>query len=240
MNVTEIDLDSRWFFLLLLLAGAFALGFFSAGLYAKHYYRRFGQQLGLCLDVPCDHYNARMPAIESVIAQRAEDSHYYLFVGDSNVERADLPVICGRVPINAGISWATVNTFQHHAKRLADLAKPDFILISLGGNDALRNHFDNFRERLSKLVASLSEWPVILVPIPQTPTATNAAKFNSEIARIPVPQARPLEDAVASDGLHLSAEAYGEWKKSIIDAATNCIGVEPRSASGTFETCRLR
>ena len=225
MNVTEIIVDGRWFLLLLLLAGAFASGFFLAGVYTRYYYGRFGQQLGLFLDVPCDHYNARMPAIESTIAQRLEDARYYLFVGDSNVERADLPIICGRLPINAGISWATIGTFEHHAKRLADLAKPDFILICLGGNDALRNRFDNFRERLAKLVDSLSEWPVILVPIPQTPTATNAAKFNAEIARIPVPQARPLKDAIACDGLHLAAEGYIAWKKTIVDAATNCSGL---------------
>jgi hypothetical protein len=72
-----------------------------------------------------------MPAIESIIAQRMGDAHYYLFVGDSNVERADLPIICGRLPINAGISWATIGTYEHNAKRLADLAKPDFILIPL-------------------------------------------------------------------------------------------------------------
>ncbi len=222
MNITEISIDSRWL-LPFFVISAFALGFFFAGVYAKHYYARFGQQLGLCLDVPCDHYNARMPAIESIIAQRTEGAHYYLFVGDSNVERADLPVICGCIPINAGISWATVNTFSHHAKRLADLAKPEFILISLGGNDALRNQFDNFQERLMKLLASLSEWPVILVPIPQTPTATNAAKFNAEIAKIPVPQVRPLEEAVASDGLHLSVEAYVEWKNRIVDVATNVL-----------------
>ena len=226
MNLTEINVDGRWFLLLLPLAGAFASGFLLAGAYTRYYYGRFGQQLGLCLDVPCDHYNARMPAIESMIAQRIGDARYYLFVGDSNVERADLPIISGRLPINAGISWATIGTFEHHAKRLADLAKPDFVLICLGGNDALRDHFDNFRERLAKLVDSLSEWPVILVPIPQTPTASNAAKFNAEIARIPVPQARPLEDAIASDGLHLAAAGYIEWKKSIVDAATNCTGIE--------------
>jgi hypothetical protein len=226
MNLTEIIVDGRWFLFLLLLAGAFASGFFLAGAYTRYYYGRLGQQLGRCLDVPCDHYNARMPAIESMIAQRMEDAHYYLFVGDSNVERADLPIICGRIPINAGISWATIGTFEHHAKRLAGMAKPDFIVVCLGGNDALLNHFDSFRERLAKLADSLSEWPVILVPIPQTPTATNAAKFNAEIARIPVPQARPLEDAVASDGLHLAAEGYIAWKKTIVDAATNCTTIE--------------
>jgi hypothetical protein len=105
--------------LLLILAGTFA-----SGLYAVHRYGRLGQQLGLCSDVPCDHYNARMPAIESIIKQSA-GPHQYLFIGDSDVERADLPVICGRTPMNAGIGWATVNTFEHHARRLADLARPD-------------------------------------------------------------------------------------------------------------------
>ena len=110
-------------------------------------YARFGQQLGLCFDVPCDHYNARMKAIENIIAQSAEGPSY-LFIGDSHVEMADLPTICGRHPINAGVGWATVNTFERHARRFADQAMPNFILVSLGTNDALCDQFPSFRERL--------------------------------------------------------------------------------------------
>src|ERR1700760_1308160 len=146
----------------------FVLGYFSESVLVRRSYARLGQQLGLCFDVPCDHYNARMPAIESIISQSAEGPSY-LFIGDSHVERADLPTICGRHPINAGIGWATVTTFEHHARRLADQAKPDFILVALGTNDALRGQLSGFRERFSALLASLSGWPVLVVPVPPSP-----------------------------------------------------------------------
>jgi hypothetical protein len=208
--------------LLLTLAVSFVFGYFAANELAARSNARLGQQLGLCFDVPCDHYNARMPAIESIIAQSAKGP-FYLFIGDSHVERADLPIICGRHPINAGISWATVNTFERHARRLADLAKPDFILISLGGNDVLRGQFPGFRERLLTLLTSLSGWPVLLVPVPPSPNLGDAAKFNAVITSMPVAHAKPLEKVSAPDGVHLSKESYAEWKKNILEAAQSSV-----------------
>jgi hypothetical protein len=48
-----------------------------------------------CNDVPCAHFNARLTAIESQIAQN-QAKHVYLAIGDSITEFADLPTICGR------------------------------------------------------------------------------------------------------------------------------------------------
>jgi len=207
---------------LLIAAVSFASGYFSANALVARSYARLGQQLGLCFDVPCDHYNGRMPAIESIIAQSA-DTPSYLFIGDSHVERADLPEICGRHPINAGIGWATVSTFERHARRLADQARPNFILVSLGTNDALRGQFSSFRESLSTLLTSLSGWPVLLVPVPPSPRLGDADKFNAVIASLPFAHAKPLESVSAPDGLHLSKESYSDWKKSILDAAQSSI-----------------
>jgi hypothetical protein len=108
---------------------------------------------------------------------------------------------------------ATVKTFESHAKRLADLAKPDFILVSLGGNDALRGQFPGFRQRFLALLTSLSGWPVLLVSVPPSPNLGDAAKFNAMITSMPVVHAKPLEKVSAPDGVHLSKESYAEWKK---------------------------
>jgi hypothetical protein len=207
---------------LLMLAVSFVFGYFAANELVARSNARLGQQLGLCFDVPCDHYNARMPAIESIIAQ-SEEGPSYLFIGDSHVERADLPTICGRHPINAGISWATVKTFESHARRLVDLAKPDFILVSLGGNDVLRGQFPGFRERFSTVLTSLSGWSVLLVPIPPSPNLGDATKFNAVITSMPVAHAKPLEKVSAPDGIHLSKESYVEWKKNIVEAAQSSV-----------------
>jgi hypothetical protein len=203
-----------------MLAVAFMSGYFAANKLTARSYARLGQQLGLCFDVPCDHFNARMPSIESIIAQSTE-GRSYLFIGDSHVERADLPTICGRRPINAGIGWATVSTFERHARRLADQAKPDFILVSLGTNDALRDQLPGFRDRLLTLLTSLSGWSVVLVPVPPSVNVGDAAKFNAVISSMPVAHAKPLEKVSAPDGLHLSKESYEEWKKNILEAASS-------------------
>lgn len=196
---------------------SFTAGYMAANIRLKYQYAALGQRLGLCSDVPCDHFNARMPAIESIIAQ-SEGKKTYLAIGDSHVEMSELPVICGRQGINAGIGWATLDTFEKHARRLARIAKPDFIIVSLGTNDAVRNRHDEFQRKLAGLVSSLSDWPLILVPIPPSSSIKGAARLNAVIASSSVPQARPLRSVETTDGLHLSTKSYVEWKNTIIDA----------------------
>ena len=118
----------------------------------------------LCHDVPCPHFIARVAAIESTISQQSGEP-VYLAIGDSITEFAELEQICGRKPLNAGIGWATSETFQEYGARLAALSKPDFITVALDTNDAKRKETD-FREHMTKLLASLREYPVIVVPVP--------------------------------------------------------------------------
>jgi lysophospholipase L1-like esterase len=172
------------------------------------------------LDVPCDHYKARLAAIESIIAQRGTEPAY-LAIGDSSVELADLPTICGRRPINAGIGWATTNTFALDARRFADLAKPDFVVVALGTNDALQGMSTDFQLRLSALLASLSPWPVVVAPLPPGPAVQDANKLNDMIDLLGFSKTAKRLDRPKTmpDGIHLTAESYADWKKSISDAA---------------------
>jgi lysophospholipase L1-like esterase len=176
-----------------------------------------GQQV--CANVPCAHFGARMAVIENVIAQH-RSTPTYLAIGDSITERADLPTLCGFWPINAGISWATVETFMPHARRLADLAKPKFVIVALGTNDALMNEGDAFKGRIGALLASLADWPVIVVPLPPGSGVKEAAKFNAVIAAMDATSAAPLPSVETVDGVHLTAAAYVEWKEKIADAAS--------------------
>ncbi len=177
----------------------------------------------LCSDVACDHFNVRMAAIESVIAQKGAEPSY-LAIGDSFVELADLPNLCGHRPINAGIGGATVETFETNARRLAELAKPDFVVVEIGTNDALRNKGSEFQAKLSKLLSSLAPWPVIVVPLPPGPRVADAARLNQMISVINATKAAPLAHVeTLPDGIHLTAASYVEWKKSIADAAQNSV-----------------
>ena len=110
---------------------------------------------GLCLDVPCAHFITRIAAIESLIAQRSSEP-IYLVLGDSITEFAELEPICGRKPLNAGIGSATTETFESQGARLAALSKPDFVVIELGTNDAMRGK-TRFAEQMASLLESLKE-----------------------------------------------------------------------------------
>jgi lysophospholipase L1-like esterase len=171
----------------------------------------------LCSDVPCPHFTTRVSAIESIIGQQS-GGRTYLAIGDSLTEFAELPLICGRKPINAGIGWATSETFESLGSRLTALSKPDFIIVALGTNDATRKK-PGFRAQMTKLIASLSGYPLVLVPIPGGPGVTSAAEYNNALTGLApmAPTARPLKNT--SDGIHLVPSAYPAWISSIKDGA---------------------
>ena len=177
-----------------------------------------------CNDVPCAHFNARLTAIESQIAQN-QAKHVYLAIGDSITEFADLPTICGRRPINAGIGGATSATFVELGRRLSDLSKPDFIVIALGTNDAIHGRIDGFKDRMTNLIESLHPLPVLIVPLPPSRSVPSVGTFNAVISSLPDPKANSLvRVGNISDGIHLNATDYAQWKASISDAsvATVC------------------
>ena len=171
-----------------------------------------------CDDVPCSHRFVRFMAIESVISQRGS-AKSYLMIGDSITELADLPTICGHLPINAGIGWATVATFLTEGHRLAELSKPDFIVLALGTNDAFNGQENGFRERFEALLKSLQPWKTLIVPLPPGKKVPNTQKLNSELAALKVPQAARMDYADTIDGVHLAASSYVEWKRNIVEAA---------------------
>ncbi len=165
-----------------------------------------------CDDVPCAHYNARLRVIESQIAQRAGQP-VYLAIGDSITESADLPTLCGRQPINAGIGWATARSFAKPMHAFVSAARPAFVVIALGTNDVdldASGHSDRIRHLIDVAAA-----PVILVP---APGATTAA-YNAAVARFDTAHAAHIADPSTTDGLHLDAAAYVRWRQNLMDAS---------------------
>lgn len=176
----------------LVLAGV-VCGALFGGFAAKMHSRWAWAGADVCHDVPCAHYTARIAAIKSQIAQRAPGP-VYLALGDSHFEYAVLPPICGRQPINAGIGWATTATVDAYGVDLARMAKPDFIVLSVGANEARVGHAHDFPERLAALRARLADWPVIVMPAPS-------------------------REMAGPDGLHLTAASYRDWQRQMTDAA---------------------
>ena len=167
----------------------------------------------LCFGVPCPHFITRMSAIESVIAQQSGGPNY-LAIGDSITEFAELESICGRKPVNAGIGWATSETFQIHGARLAALLRPDFIVVALGTNDATRGKMD-FREHMTALLMSLKQYPLVVVPIPASRGVSKATEYNESLKQFSH-LAQPLVSFESTDdGVHLEPSAYPMWKDNI-------------------------
>lgn len=174
-----------------------------------------------CGDVACAHYNVRRQVIESVIGQ-SRPGKTYLALGDSMIELADLPMICGRKPINAGIGGATAATFAEMASRFERMAQPDFIVISLGTNDASRGRQDVFKIEMRRILSSLSA-PALLIPVPSVPGVPKHAQFNAILAELATPMAPPAAPVETTDGIHLTAAAYAQWKANLHAAADTFI-----------------
>jgi len=204
-------------FILILLVFGGSAGVIGGELHSYYKMQRYVTPQA-CADVPCPHLAVRLRAIESIIRQRG-DTPSYLMIGDSITEFAELPEICGRKPINAGIGYATTKTFSTEGLRLAHLAKPDFIVVSLGFNDAFDNRADGFQQRLETILTSLRPWKVLLVPATPSKKRPDTDKVNSVIQSHQLPHARKIEYVDTTDGVHLSNSSYEVWKKNILDAA---------------------
>jgi lysophospholipase L1-like esterase len=144
-------------------------------------------------------------------------------IGDSITEFADLPEICGRKPINAGLTGATTATFRASAKKFAEHSQPDFVVIALGTNDAIQKQGEGFRARFEELLSTLKKWKIIVVPVPPSPSVPDIDRFNKDIASLPVQMAANLERAETTDGVHLAASSYEVWKKNLLDAAQGSV-----------------
>lgn len=196
---------------------AAGLGFLTAKLHS-----RWRDAPQFCLGVPCLHFYSRLSVIETVAAQR-KGTPSYLAIGDSLTEAADLPVICGRQPINAGISYATVSTFAQHGARLAGLAGPDFVVLALGTNDTKSPDLTAFRSSMIALLQSLAAWRVVIVPLPGGPKVRGFQDFNAVIAALPGTKAAVLPNVETTDGTHLTAKTYATWLRTIVDAAEGSV-----------------
>lgn len=204
----------------LVLAAATAAGAVGGAVAAKLHSRHVAARAAICDDVGCDHLFARKSVIKSMSRQIAS-SPSYLVIGDSITEGTELKPLCGRMPLNAGIGWATTTTFASYAQEIAEFARPDFIVIALGTNDALLGRETGFGDRMRALLATLPAVPTVLVPLTPGPQVQNTSRFNAALAAIDVPAAAPLALVeTIEDGVHLTAKGYRDWR-SALEAAVD-------------------
>jgi hypothetical protein len=117
--------------------------------------------LTTCANVPCKYLQIRLAVINQMIATRV-GARDYLVIGDSLTEIARWPTMCGHDPLPAGISGARSDTWLPHAKTIADILKPDLVVLALGTNDVLTQGRLGPYEQLA---FSLSGYRLVAVPI---------------------------------------------------------------------------
>lgn len=179
-----------------------------------------------CEKAACSHVDIRRFAIESQIKQMSGPT--YLVIGDSITEAAALRPVCRRAPINAGIGGATVPTFASLARQYALSTKPDLIILALGTNDSFHGSTAFFAASYTSLLRSLSDWPVAIVPIPAGEKVPAAGDFNAVLRALAaerkllvVPDVQRL---TTTDGIHLTPQAYAEWRERLEQAARTVLG----------------
>ena len=112
------------------------------------------------------------------------------------------------------------------------MAKPDFIFIALGTNNALRGRKATFEQSFRELLSSLKSWPLFVVPLPPGPKVADVAYYNGLLSTMGAPMADPLDHVDTYDGVHLTAHDYVGWKTNIVRAAERsvCTGTKPADA----------
>lgn len=148
----------------------------------------------------------------------------YLVIGDSITESAVLPVICERVPINAGIGSSGIASFSAGlAARLIGEVNPDVVVVAVGTNDVLSGiHVQSSVIEYGKIVSAAKGRAIVLVPVPPMRDDLlneRADTLNSALLRAyGKNMAARIAGIETVDGVHLTAEDYAQWRAAIVDA----------------------
>jgi lysophospholipase L1-like esterase len=193
------------------------------------------------VSMPRSHIESRGTAILSQAAQARFDT---VVLGDSIVELADLPEMCGRRALNAGLAGARVAQVEALAARLLPRTRPSLVVLAVGVNDAnveaptdpaafardYRAILAQARAAGARVVAVNIE-PVASARFPKTALFDRARidAENRQIAEMGVPvldlraamapgAGDTLPDRFTDDGVHPNATGYATWKRTVADA----------------------
>jgi hypothetical protein len=142
-------------------------------------------------------------------------------VGDSITEMARLPeTIDGRPVVNAGIGGATIEDFQRIGQDLLQKAKPSFIAVALGTNNAgsnmIRQSYVDLLKKLKKLSPRLL---AVAVPPQDGAELINAQiKAAAESEGVPFLEMPLPAGSTLSDRIHLNAAGYRKWTPALVAA----------------------
>lgn len=166
-----------------------------------------------------------------------------MIIGDSVVDMADLPELCGRTVLNAGVAGARVDAVERLTHELLTIRHPRLVIVAVGLNDAHREvrtsdaeFIAAYRVIVARARMSGAEVRVSTIPPVGPDTLGRAAEFdrgriavlNTLIRQVGVPvidvnaalaDNRGVESpALTDDGVHPNARGYGIWKRVMAQA----------------------
>ena len=176
----------------------------------------------------------------AVLSHARQERFPVVVMGDSIVEFADLPNLCGQRVLNAGLAGAKVKDLLAFAPQLLSIDRPDLVVIAVGVNDAQaggKTDLLTFREEYAALVKRVRQVAPAVVILNVAPVARPSfvdartfdpaaiANINRTLTTLGVPvidlsdaMARPgapLPSAYTDDGVHPNATGYIRWREAI-------------------------
>jgi lysophospholipase L1-like esterase len=193
--------------------------------------------------LPNSHIQSRSKAI---LSQADQESFPIIVLGDSIVELADIPQLCGQRTLNAGLAGGTLEQVSELGEKLLANNHPKFVLIAVGVNDANAKYPTNtqeFARTYKSLVGAVQRSGAIVVATNIEPVGSSAhpdtalfdrahiSRLNQVIAHLGVPmvplaQAMDpkstsiLADSDTNDGVHPNATGYVRWRRAVSGACT--------------------
>lgn len=178
-----------------------------------------------------------------ILAHARQTPDPVLVLGDSVVDMADMPELCGRAVLNAGVAGARTQTIERLAREVLAIRRPKLVIVAVGLNDAHRDvatsdadFIEAYRAIVARSRMAGANVRVTTIP-PVGPDAMGRAgefdrgriaALNAMIRRVGVPvidvnaalaDSRGIEPAaLTDDGVHPNARGYGIWKQAMAQA----------------------
>ncbi len=166
-----------------------------------------------------------------------------IILGDSVVDMADMPELCGNTVLNAGVAGARTEAIERLSRDVLAVRRPRMVIVAVGLNDAHRDAMTSEADFIAqyRAIVARARMAGAVVRVTTIPPVGPAglgragefdrqriAAFNKMIRTVGVPVIdvnAALADksgvepaALTDDGVHPNARGYGVWRQVMAQA----------------------
>jgi len=178
-----------------------------------------------------DHYTVRKEAILAEVRQNR--SYDYAIIGDSITEFANVPSLCGKSVLNAGIGGARISDAAGLMAALSPILRANTIILAVGSNDAIttQKRSDTIRADFERLVRLAKETGAMVFAATVGPvdiTKPAGVAYDPGLINVINAQIRASTDRNrlidlnadlkvddTMDGVHLTEAGVQRWRSAI-------------------------